>query len=326
MQLNYLKCWLYPLAVAVVLTVTAAAQQPVSPPPAANAPATPETSPAQSSTPPAAKPPQNSGSVNKKGENTGSNAIIELPPTPVLDSEGRQRLDPEGKPMFNPAVRQLRDKKGHPLFDDKGKPVFQSAKDLGYDEKGRKIDGMKEKEAKAVAVTIVHGTFTVDGLTGKAALNYDIKDFRYVYFYVPWIGTTIVSNSPFPGSKEQKDAFSDKTLTVNVGEHTMQLYSEQRLLDKKPQPAFVLVDRDYRLPTRYPVVGYGPSARAPYAWPGSKDDKADAGVSASTPAIPAAMRPLLLLSPCPAGQMRRPSPRPLPGQDAIIQSCVPIAK
>ncbi len=264
--------------------------------------------------------------TKKKGEYIGPNTVVELPPTPVLDGEGRQRLDPEGKPMFNAPVRQLRDKKGHPIFTEDGKPVFQTAKDLGYDEKGKKIDVKKEKEPKTVGINIIHGTFTVDGLTGKAALNYDIKDFKYVYLYVPWIGTTVVSNSPFPGSKEQKDAFNDKTLTVTVEDHTMQLYSDQRLLSKKPEPAYVLVDRDYKLPTRYPVVGYGPSARAPYAWPGSKDNKAQAGISAATPAIPIAMRPLLLLSPCPAGQMRTPGPKPLPGEAAVVQPCVAISK
>lgn len=252
--------------------------------------------------------------------------VIELPPTPALDAEGRQRLDPDGKAMFNPPVRQARDKKGHPLFDGKGKPVFQTAKDMGYDADGKKIDGKKEREPKAVGVNITHGTFTVDGLTGKAALNYEIKNFKYVYFYVPWIGTTIVSNSPFPGSKEQKDAFVDKTLTVTVEDHTMQLYSDTRLLDKKATPAYVLVDRDYKLPTRFPTVGYGASPRAPYAWPGSKDNKIAEGVSLATPPLPEDMRPLLLLSACPAGQMREPGPKPLPGQTAAVQPCVPISK
>ncbi len=304
------RTWSCTLVATALFTFAAQAQQTTPPPVQAQ------------DQPPAVKP----ADPQKKSEYTGPTTVVTLPPTPVLDAEGRQRLDPEGKPMFNPAVLQIRDKKGHPVFDEHGKPVFQTAKDLGYDEKGRKIDVRKEKEPKTVGINITHGTFTVDGMTGKAALNYDIKDFKYVYFYVPWIGTTVVSNAPFPGSKEQKDAFADKTLTVTVEEHTLQLYSDVRLLDKKPLPAYVLVDRAYKLPTRFPVVGYGASARAPYAWPGSKDDKAVAGTSASTPAIPVDMRPQLLLSPCPPGQMRTPGPKPLPGQVAAVQPCIAISK
>ena len=39
----------------------------------------------------------------KKVEYTGPNTVIVLPPTPMLDGEGKQRLDPDGNPMFNPA-------------------------------------------------------------------------------------------------------------------------------------------------------------------------------------------------------------------------------
>jgi hypothetical protein len=46
---------------------------------------------------------------------------------------------PTATSMFNPPVKQLRDKKGHPAFDPDGKPGFQTATDLGYDEKGKKI-------------------------------------------------------------------------------------------------------------------------------------------------------------------------------------------
>ena len=94
---------------------------------------------------------------------------------------------------------------------------------------------MKEKLPKTVAVSISRGTLTVDGLTGKAALNYEIKDLKYIYFYVPGIGTTVVSNDPFPGAVEQKHAFDDKTLTVTVNEHTVQLSSDNRLLGKSPR-------------------------------------------------------------------------------------------
>ena len=49
----------------------------------------------------------------KKGEEvyTGPTTVVELPPTPMLDEEGKQRQAPDGKLMFNPPVKQQRDKK-----------------------------------------------------------------------------------------------------------------------------------------------------------------------------------------------------------------------
>jgi hypothetical protein len=262
----------------------------------------------------------------KKKIYTGPNTVIVLPPSPMLDEEGRQRLDPDGQPMFNPAVRQQRDKKGHPLFDDKGKPVFQTATDLGFDEHGKKIRVHKEKEPKLIPVAITRGTFTVDGMIGKAELNYKIADLKFIYLYAPGIGTVVVSNRPFTGSKEEKNAFNQKTLTVTTGDHTLQVASDDLMLGKKPSSAFVLVDRDFHLPTHYPVVGYGGLLKAPYVWPGSHENAELKGAFVKPPPIPVNLQPVLLLSPCPEGQMRRSAPPVLPGQKAAPQPCVLIPK
>ena len=263
----------------------------------------------------------------KKGkqEYTGPNTVVELPPTPMLDDEGKQQQDPDGKLMFNPPVRQQRDKKGHPLFDELGKPMMQTKDNLGYDENGKKLHPPKEKPPKTVAVSISRGTMTVDGMTGKAALNYEIKDLKYIYFYVPGIGITVVSNDPFPGAVEQKHAFDDKTLTVNVGEHVIQLSSENRMLGKTPESAFVRVDKNFTVPTKFPVMGYGPIRVAPYAWPGSKINEELKG-AVEAPPLPKDLRPTLLLEPCPPGQMRKAGPPVLPGQTAPPQPCVPIVQ
>jgi hypothetical protein len=258
----------------------------------------------------------------KKQEYTGPTTLIELPPTPMLDEEGVQRQDPDGKLMFNPPVKQQRDKQGHPLFDADNKPVFQTQDNLGYDENGKKIHATKEKPPKTVSVSISRGTLTIDGMTGKAALNYEIKDLKYVYFYVPGIGTTVVSTEPFPGAVEQNHAFDDKTLTVTVNEHTLQLSSDKRILGKAPESAFVLVDKNFTVPTKFPVMGYGPIRVAPYAWPGSRDNAELKGV-VEPPPLPTNLRPALLLQPCPAGQMRTPV---LSGETAAQHPCMPIAR
>ncbi len=295
--------------------------------PAAAAPAPQAAAPTPAATPakaaPAAKDAK--GKV-KKVEYTGPNTIIVLPPTPMLDEEGKQRLDPDGQPMFNPPVKQQRDKKGHPLFDENGKPVFQTKTELGYDEHGKKLHAVKEKEPKMTPMVISRGTFTIDGMIGKAELNYNIADLKFIYMYAPGIGTVVVSNQPFPGGKEEKNAFDDKTLTVSVGEHHLQLASDQRLLGKHPESAYVLLDRDFKLPSKYPVVGYGKGLKAPYAWPGGKPNEMIAGELVAPPPLPQNLRPVMLLSPCPAGQMRKPAPPVLPGEPIPEQPCVPIPK
>jgi hypothetical protein len=260
-----------------------------------------------------------------KAEYTGPNTVMELAPTPILDAEGKQQLDPDGKPMFNPPVKQQRDKKGHPLFDEQGKPVMQTATDLGYDEHGKKIHARKEKAVKTVSMAISRGTLTVDGMTGKAALNYEIADLKYLYVYAPGIGTAVVSNAMFPGATEQATAFDGHTLTVTVADHTMQVYSDEPLLGKgkKKEPAYVLVDREFVLPSKFPVVGFGTTRKAPYAWPGAKANaKLEGPVEA--PPLPKNLLPVQLLAACPAGQMRMAGPAALPGEVAKVQPCVPI--
>ena len=281
--------------------------------------------PADQATVPAAGTTATQGSAAAKGQNSkaaysGPNTVVILPATPMLDAEGKQRLDPDGKPMFNPPVTQLRDKKGRPVFDENGKPVFATATNLGYDEKGKKVAVKKVKLAKMEPVSISAGTLTVDGWTGKARLNYDIADLKYLYIFAPGIGTSIVSQNPFPDAKEQPGAFNGKSLTITVDGHPIELASDKLLLGKKPQSAWVVVDRDFRLPAKFPAFGYGTTTRAPYAWPGSKEGGLEKG-AAQAPPLPADVRPTPLLTPCPAGMMRPPV---LPGQKAE-QRCVPTS-
>lgn len=261
----------------------------------------------------------------KKADYTGPSTVIVLPATPMLDTEGKQRLDPDGQPMFNAPLKQQRDKKGHPLFDENGKPVFQTATELGYDERGKKLHAAKVKEPKMTPVSISRGTFTVDGMIGKADLNYDIPNFKYMYLYAPGIGTLVVSNMPFAGAKEQKNAFEDTTLTVTTGDHRLQVASDQRILGKKPESAYVLVDRGFNPPSRYPMVGYGDALKAPYSWPGGKPNQEMAGSFVTPPPLPANLRPVLLRSPCPAGQTRKVMAAASTGQVAPTPPCVSIS-
>lgn len=262
----------------------------------------------------------------KKDKNayTGPTTIAILPAMPMLDGEGKQRVDPDGNLMFNPPVQQIRDKKGHPVFDVTGKPVFQTATNLGCDEKGKKISSKKVKPPKMTPLSISAGTLTVDGWTGKARLNYDIADLKFLYIYAPGIGITIISQNAFPGATAQPGAFGDKSLRITVDKHTIEIASEKRMLGKKPQPAWVAVDRGFLLPAKFPEFGYGATIKAPYAWPGSKQNSETSGV-AKAPELPPDVRPTLLLAPCPAGKMRAATSTVLPGQKTTQQPCLAIA-
>jgi hypothetical protein len=268
-----------------------------------------------------------------------ANELQELPETPMLDVEGKQRIDTGGQPMFNPAIPQQRNKKGKPLFDSSCRPVFQTATDKGYTEKGKKIAVAKQKIVKTEKVNVARGTYTVDGMIAKAELNYNITDFKFIYMYAPAIGTVIVSNRPFPGATIQKGAFrsnpsprmSTLTVTVTVGEeeHTLELASENPIIARPghPEPAYVQLDRQFTLPSRYPVVGYGKVDSEPYQWPGGKPNSHLSAkiVIDPLPKTPKNLLPTMLLSACPPGQMRLPAPAVLPGQPVPDQPCMDIA-
>jgi hypothetical protein len=177
--------------------------------------------------------------------------------------------------------------------DELGKPLLGAnglAIPVLYDKRGKRVKP-SEKPPKSHPIEIVAGTFTVDGLTVKARLNYNIPDFRFIYMSTPDVGTVIVSQSVFPGANEQKNAFNGNTLTVTGGQHSFQLTSEKPLLGKSTASAWVKVDSHYRGDTRYPIVGYGSSTNAPYEWPGAKSSTAVG--TADAPALPSALLPKL---------------------------------
>jgi hypothetical protein len=164
---------------------------------------------------------------------------------------------------------------------------------------GKKAKKKKDKPPKLTPVNIVQGTLTVDGWTGKARMNYDIADLKFIYMWAPGLGTVVVSNVKFPLGKEEPNAFAGNTLKVDVDGHTLELYSQKSLLkNKKPESAWVYVDDTYKMPSTFPLMGYGNTTQAPYAWPGAKDVKsAKAGVVAAPP-LPADLRPALANSAC----------------------------
>jgi hypothetical protein len=159
---------------------------------------------------------------------------------------------------------------------------------IRYDKKGRPIKEKvkKEKPPKLVPVTVVKGALTVDGLIAKADLNFQILDLQFLYIWVPGMGTAIVSNHPFSGSKMQLDALSGSIMTIKADDHQLQLAGDRDMLGgKKPKPLtlYVSVDRTYQHGSIYPEFGYGNTPKAPYNWPGTL---ADLSPNSKAPPLP----------------------------------------
>jgi hypothetical protein len=193
-------------------------------------------------------------------------AEASAPGTPVV-AEGTVAADgKDGDASKDPKAAAAK-----PVYDKHGKLVKAKVK--------------KEKPPKLVPVDIVHGELTVDGLIAKAGLNFQIVDLKYLYVWVPGLGTVVMSNQPFAGAKLQADAVDGPTLTVKVDGHQVQLACDGPMLDreakkklfegKKKEKAtslYVALDPNYQLASNYPQFGYGDQNKAPYNWPGVLTD------------------------------------------------------
>ncbi len=167
---------------------------------------------------------------------------------------------------------------------------------------------------------------TVDGMAGKAAL-----ELRHCgpQVHLHMLQGSVLRWFPmrlFRVRRSRPRAFSDTTLTVTTDGHTLQLTSDKRLLGKKPESAFVLVDRDFRLPSTFPVMGYGAIRKPPYAWPGAKREWEGCRAGGTTATSSGAWsrcswRSRVLRARCVLAT--KPA---LPGETVAVQPCVPIAK
>jgi len=238
------------------------------------------------------------------------------PPAPVAAPAAPDATPPPAQPAGTP---QLNDD-GTPKLDAAGNAVTEPAPPPPpppcKPSKGVKCPKVKkkkkEKPPKVTPAIIARGILTVDGVIGKAALNYNIPDLKFIYFYAPGIGAVVISDNKFPGAVEQKNAFNGHSLKVKAGGHDMELYSDDILLgkkavvgkggsEKKAESAFVVYNSTFTMPSRFPTVGYGNKPDPPYAWPGSKINVATKGIDADAPPVPTILTPTLAANPCPTG-------------------------
>ncbi len=126
-------------------------------------------------------------------------------------------------------------------------------------------------QSHLITAHVRNGVLTIDGMVGKVQLNYDIEHAGFMYFFVPGVGTAVVSMSPLADAVKMPDAFDGDKLAFTAGGHSFELSSEGNLLSKKKKLAkadvYVRLDSATVALGRYPQMGYGDTTEPPYAWP-----------------------------------------------------------
>jgi hypothetical protein len=121
-----------------------------------------------------------------------------------------------------------------------------------------------------ISARVRDGVLTIDGMVAKVQLNYDIQHTGYMYFFVPGVGTAVVSMDPLVEGTKVPEAFDGEKLAFTVDGHSIELSNDgSSLLEKRKSKAdvYVRLDRSTVAISRYPRMGYGDTSAAPYVWP-----------------------------------------------------------
>jgi hypothetical protein len=148
-----------------------------------------------------------------------------------------------------------------------------------------------------ISARVRDGVLTIDGMVAKVQLNYDIQNTGYMYFFVPGVGTAVVSMGPLADGVKVPDAFDGEKLAFTVDGHSVELSNEgSSLLEKRKGKAdvYVRLDRSTVAISRYPRMGYGDTTTAPYVWPlsaASPGGKDKVEYAVTPPPVPKSMLP-----------------------------------
>lgn len=292
-------------ALAAHLTVAQQQQAPAAVPPTTPSASQP------GDTPPSGTDPTLPKSADEPGAVSHATAAAQAGRAPALSAkEQRKRQHDADKAAREKAkdasyLKLQGDEIVAPTLDANGKPVELAPCARKDKECQKKRKALLHR--KKVGMKIENGTLTVDGWTGKARLNYDISEVKFLYISIPGQGTVIASMEQFPNSQPQKSALEGKTLTIKTpGDHLVQIASDDNLVDKKDHVIYVAMDASFTMPGRFPTIGYGSSAKAPYNWPGVRPLREnESKISAKAPPLPAGMA---------ISQMKLPCQKVLPGE------------
>lgn len=155
--------------------------------------------------------------------------------------------------------------------------------------------GHKAGAEKLLYGRVREGVYTVDGMVAKVQLNYDVNGVKYLYLFVPGIGTALVSANPYPDAVNTQAKLVDNVLSFNVDEHRFNLTGIALASDKgsAPEHLYVKLDRTAWHLNRRPMIGFGSAAQMPYQWPGAIATQAAAQpvVSYAVPPVPTSLLP-----------------------------------
>jgi len=156
---------------------------------------------------------------------------------------------------------------------------------------------------KRMFLEVHDGVLTVDGLTAKVHLNYNVENQGYLYFFMPGEGTAVVSLVNMSGSVEQTDVVHDKALAFSAGGHEFRLDNvtlgslafskdgkQVKEKDRKLN-VYVRFDRTAIALGRTPMFGYGNTTQSPYNWPYSLKQAADNTSHREAPPLPPSVLP-----------------------------------
>ena len=148
---------------------------------------------------------------------------------------------------------------------------------------------------RLISARVHDGILAIDGMVAKVQLNYEIERVGYMYFFVPGIGTAVVSLAPVEGFERVANAISGPQLSFVTGGHSFELTNNKGNLLTKGRSmtdVWVRLDRSTVAVGRYPRMGFGDGNESPYAWPlsGPAERDRDAHLVAP-PALPASVLP-----------------------------------
>ncbi|MGA7156481.1 MAG: hypothetical protein WBY53_06530 [Acidobacteriaceae bacterium] len=124
---------------------------------------------------------------------------------------------------------------------------------------------------RLITAHVRDGVLMIDGMVGKVQLNYVIERTGFMYFFVPGVGTAVVSMGPLAGGVKVVDGFDGDKLAFSVEGHSIELSSDTPLLSKRKNrekaDIYVRMDHSALAISRYPKMGYGDTTQPPYVWP-----------------------------------------------------------
>jgi hypothetical protein len=146
---------------------------------------------------------------------------------------------------------------------------------------------------RLISAQIRDGVLTIDGMVAKVELNYEIQRAGYMYFFVPGVGTAVISLSPIQDGVKVANAIDGSKLSFSVDGHDFELTSKGNLLtrDRSRSDVYVRMDHATVALGRYPRMGFGDDSVA-YAWPLSGvSDKDREAHFVQPPPVPANLLP-----------------------------------